>query len=841
MLDSFRQLLRGKQAAPEAGTLRKRGNALLSEGKPEQAAELYRQAIEITPNDPGVLVSHGFALVELRRFNEARPLLERAVSLDPSQEDAYFLLAMVERQSSNSNKAIAHLRAALALRADFTACRLDLSRLLFERGDPEGARRVADDGLTVEPHSVDLRICLAGLQLIAGDDKAAAASLEAAIRLSPQHADARRQLGGIRQSQGDLEAALQAYRAISVQGSEDGPRWLSLGVAFHDGNSLEKAKQCYEAAIAVRPDLAEAHACLGAVLRTEGALAEALARFEEAIRLQPTYAAAHNGLALTLQASGKVLTAVNSYRTAISLVPRFAEAHRNLGTAMQEQGKFEQAMACYAQARALDPGDPAVHNNMGALLRIQGALSQARDSYRTAIAGAPNSALAHKGLGTTLQEMGEHEEACAALRSALELDPRYTDAHHDLLFALNYHPDKSAHEIFRSYQDFNNRFGRQKSSARFHHTINVSPDRLLRIGYVSPDFREHSVRHFLEPLLAQHDRQQFEVFAYAELSQEDAVTARYRSYVDHWIRTDGLTDDALARRIRADEIDILVDLAGHTAKNRLLTFAGKPTPVSLSWLGFGYTTGLSAIDYLLTDEACAPAGSDDLFSERPWRLPTPGFVYRPAERMGEVNILPASTSGHVTFGTLTRAVRVNHRTIRVWANVLRRVPGSRLVVDSSSYRDPGLRASLLDRFSAHGIEPDRLQIGFHSPPWDVLRGIDIALDCFPHNSGTTLFESLYMGVPYVTLAGRPSVGRLGSSILIGLGRPEWIATSEEEYADKCVSLASDVPALAALRAGLRSEMRASALMDETGFARKVESAYREMFERWAATKQCSSR
>ena len=254
----------------------------------------------------------------------------------------------------------------------------------------------------------------------------------------------------------------------------------------------------------------------------------------------------------------------------------------------------------------------------------------------------------------------------------------------------------------------------------------------------------------------------------------------------------------------------------------------------MSWLGFGYTTGLSAIDYFLTDGVNAPEGSEELFAEQPWRLATPGFVYRPAEGMGHVSALPAHDRGHVTFGTLTRSVRINHRSIKVWSQILQRVPGARLVVDSMNYRDQSMRSALLDKFSAHGIGPERLEIGFHSPPWDVLRGMDIGLDCFPHNSGTTLFESLFMGVPFITLAGRPSVGRLGSSILQGVGHPEWIARSEDEYIDKAVALASALPKLAALRAGLRAQMQASALMDEPGFARKVEAAYREMFSRWAS-------
>ena len=263
-------------------------------------------------------------------------------------------------------------------------------------------------------------------------------------------------------------------------------------------------------------------------------------------------------------------------------------------------------------------------------------------------------------------------------------------------------------------------------------------------------------------------------------------------------------------------------------------FARKPAPVQVSWLGFGYTTGLSAIDYFLTDGIAAPPGSEHLFAEHVWRIAMPSYAYRPNTGMGEVGASPAAARGYITFGTLTRAIRMNYRVVAAWSHILLRVPGSRLVIDSVNFKDATTRDALLATFSKHGIEPERLDVGFHSPPWELFRGIDIGLDCFPHNSGTTLFETLYMGLPYITLAGRPSVGRLGSTILEGAGHPEWIAHSEIEYIDKAVSLASDVPGLIALRRQLRADMQASPLMDEAGFARKVEAAYRGMFAAWAA-------
>ena len=825
--------------APAEGplALRQRGNALLAQGKLEQATQCYRQALALAPDDVGTLVNLGFALSEQQRYSDARPLLERAIQLDPRQEDALYTLATVDRHEGRLDTAIEHLRAGLAVKPDFTPCRLDLCQLLFERGERDAAKAVVDAGLTIEPDSADLHFCRGNLQMAAGIGDQAAASFEKTIAIAPSHDAAWRQLGDLRLAQGHLDGALRAYRSIRVSvAADDASRLLKLGMAFHRRGSIPAAVQCYEAALALQSTLAEAHGCLGAALQAQGQSDAAIRRYEEAIRLKPDYASAHDSLGTTLQEAGQIDRAIVHYRLAISLMPHFAMAHRNLGTALQARDEFDLAMSCYERALALDPGDAAVHVNLGTLFRLRGDLDAAQASYHRALASLPDNEVAHSNLGSLLQDRGEHDAAIACLRQALAHKPGHADAQNSLLFVLNYHPDKSASEIFSAYTEYGAHVGLPLRDTWRPHANVADTARRLRVGYVSGDFRVHAVSHFLEPLLANHDKRLFEVFAYAEQLASDATTARYRRYADHWITTVGMSDDALAERARADGIDILVDLAGHTSKNRLRAFARKPTPVSVSWLGFGYTTGLSTIDYLLTDAACAPEGSEALFSEQPWRLATPALAYRPGEGMGAVNALPALERGFVTFGTLTRAVRINHHTVRVWSRILQQVPQSQLVIDSSSFREPSMRESLLAKFAAHGIDAERLRIGFHTPPWDVLRGIDIGLDCFPHNSGTTLFETLYMGLPYVTLAGRPSVGRLGSSILIGVGHPEWIAHSEDEYVDKCVALASDLAALAALRAGLRDQMRASALMDEVGFARKVEAAYREMFARWVASR-----
>ncbi|HJW53764.1 MAG TPA: tetratricopeptide repeat protein [Burkholderiaceae bacterium] len=663
---------------------------------------------------------------------------------------------------------------------------------------------------------------------------------------------------------GDVE---KQARLLTQRFPRHGFGWKALGTALQKLGRGDEALSALQLAAGLLPDDAELHSNLGNALQCKGRLADAEAVLRRATSLQPNHVMALNNLGVTLQSQRRFAEAESVLRRAVELAPDHAMALCNLGATLRDEGKLVEAEANLRQSLAIAPGSVMTWTNLGVTLQEQGRLQEAESAYIKALEIKPDHAMTYNNLGNTLNSQGRHAESEAALRRALEIDPAYTEAYNNLgnalisqgridegeacyrkalatdpchrlaranlLFALNYHPDKSPEEIFAAYRDFDTALGAPLRTEWREHRNNRETRRRLRIGYVSPDFRHHSVRHFLEPLLAHHDRTAVEVFAFAELFSEDDVTARYKSYVDHWVPTSGLSDAALAERIRAEEIDVLVDVAGHTARNRLGVFARKPTPVSLSWLGYGYTTGLRAIDYFLTDDTCAPPGSEALFAEKPWRLSTPLIPYRPAEGMGPVGPVPAAGRGHVTFGTLTRAVRINHRTIKVWAEVLRRVPGSRLVIDSANFRDEKLQATLAGRFAEYGIDRARLDIGFHTPPWDVLRGMDIGLDCFPHNSGTTLVETLYMGVPYVTLAGRPSVGLLGSSVLIGAGHPEWIARSEEEYVEIAVALASDLNKLVKIRAGLRGELEGGPLMDEAGFARKVESAYRDMFREWS--------
>ena len=705
---------------------------------------------------------------------------------------------------------------------------------LYHSGQMVKTEQLCRDLLKIYPQSLDTINVLGAALQVQGKLQEAVASYNKVIQIKPDYAEAYNNRGNALKDLGQLDEAVTSYsKAIQIR-PDYAEAYYNRGNALQELGQLDDALASYNKTIQIRPDFAEAYYNRGNALQELGQLEEALASYNQAIQIRPDYAEAYSNRGKTLKELGQLDEALASYSQAIQIRPDYAEAYSNRGNALKELGQWHEAVTSYNQAIKIRPDFAEAYYNRGYALKDLGQLKEALASYNKAIQIRPDYPEAHNSLGNALKDLGQLDEAVASYNQAIQIRPDYADAYSNRLFTLNYAPDLGADEIFLAYREYDKHFGVPGRDLWQPYTNSRSPDRKLKIGYVSPDFRKHSARHFFEPLLSHHDTNHFEVYAFAELNKDDQFTVRYQGYVDHWVLTKGLDDEQLAEQIRSLGIDILIDLAGHSKGNRLGVFALKPAPVSVSWLGYGYTTGLSAIDYYLTDVATVPHGDEHLFSEKPWRLKTPSFAYRPAEGMGDVGLLPALERGFITFGTLTRAVRINYRTIRVWSEILKRTDNTRLIVNSRNFDDSYVQKEFIRRFADEGIDEARLEIGFSSPPWDLMRSIDIGLDCFPHNSGTTLFEHLYMGAPYITLAGRPGVGRIGSSILEGVGHSEWIATSEEEYIEKAVELASDQHRLAEIRGSLRGEMESSAVMDEDGFTNKVEQAYREMWRDWCS-------
>ncbi|WMW82227.1 tetratricopeptide repeat protein [Undibacterium cyanobacteriorum] len=594
----------------------------------------------------------------------------------------------------------------------------------------------------------------------------------------------------------------------------------------------------------------------------------ALEAASKAIKILPENPHVLNNLGCALTSLERCAEAIEVLTKARRIAPEMANVHNNLGNAYRFIGRYEEALDCFERARQLAPNAPYIYNNLGLTYRSLDRCDSAIEVYHQALNLQPDLFQVYPNLVEAYRHSGKVRKAIEVGQTALELTQdlpelwsAYADALRDggyldeaieaniraisfktddessfnrkvytnILFCLNYHPDLDAQVIYNAYKEFDTRFAQslmQKFKA-FTHEKRV--DKRLKVGYVCQSFYNQVCKYFLIPLLEKHDRSQFEIFAYAQIPFEDETTQHYKKIVDHWIPIRSMTDDEVAERIRQDGIDILIDVSGHTNSNRLLVFGQKPAPVSLHWLEYGYTTGLSAIDYFMTDAPSVEGDCDHLFSEKLWRLDGPAYVYRPDLRLADLNESPAAQSGIVTFGSLSRIVRINHRVVRIWAAILDAMPNSRLVINSGDFKDPIVQEDMANRFMQYGIARERLDIGFSSPSWEVLRKIDIGLDCFPHNSGTTLLETLFMGIPFVTLQERPSVGRIGSSVLVGAGHPEWIARTEEEYAQKALILAHDIGGLANMRRTMRQEMQKSPLMDEEAFARSVEKAFRGMW------------
>jgi predicted O-linked N-acetylglucosamine transferase (SPINDLY family) len=590
----------------------------------------------------------------------------------------------------------------------------------------------------------------------------------------------------------------------------------------------------FQEALRQNPDFAEAHTNLGNALHDKGQLDEAIACYERVVQLRPASAEAYTNLGGALRERSKLDEATACYRKALELQQADAEAHNQLGVVLTQQGRSPEAVPCFRRAVDLRPDDPGYHTNLGVALGKQGQLNDALACYRRALHLKPDFVDAHVNLGGTLARGGELEEGLASLREAIRLKPDYASAHSNLCYTLHFSPRHDAQAIYEEHRRWNERHAEPLAVTLRPHANDRSPDRPLRIGYVSPDFARHPVGQFLLPLLEAHDHKRFVIFCYALVNAPDSMTQRCRGQADNWRDVVHFGDQQLADMIRADRIDLLVDLSLHSAGNRLLVFARKPAPVQVSYLGYCSTTGLAAMDYRLTDPYLDPPDQDEPYSERSVRLPETYWCYRPLSETPPVSPLPAAREGQITFGCLNNFAKVTVPTLAAWSRILQALPGARLLLHAHAGSH---RERVRELFVQECISGDRVVFSDRAPLVEYYRlyeRMDVALDPFPFGGGTTTCDALWMGVPVVSLAGQTAVGRAGLSILSNVGLSELVAHDPEQYVRLAVSLAQDLPRLSQLRGSLRERLQASPLMDAPRFARHIETAYRFMWQRWCA-------
>ncbi len=627
----------------------------------------------------------------------------------------------------------------------------------------------------------------------------------------------------------------------------------NLGSALLGQDKLADAEAAYRQAIALKPGLADAHYNLGNALKARGAHKDAIESYRQAIAIDANYADPHMNLGITLHMEGDLADAEAAFRRVIALIsgPRSNDSgrashttgnellrmvHNDLGTVLRAQGKFDQAASAYRKAIEYEPDCAEVHYNLGNLFKGEAMISDATACYEHAIALKPDFADALNNLASVLKEQGDFSAAVAALRRTLEIQPDNAMSHSNLIFVLDFVPDQDQKSLQAERRRWAARHASPQAMRIRPHGNDPDPHRPLRVGYLSADFYAHSATRLFGPIVLGHDPEKFEVTAYSGVEDEDAITARFRAGVAHWRDVAKLTDGELADQVRADGIDILVDLSGHSKGSRLLVFAEAPAPVQLTAWGHGTGTGLETMDYLLSDPVLIPPGERGLFAEEIVDLPS-AFLYEPPAGLPPVAALPAETSGHITFGCLNRREKISKQSIELWSEILDAVPNSRLLLKARELSDDKLRARLADQLAAVGIGEDRLVLLGRTDQHEHLAAhnrIDIALDPFPYSGGISTADALWMGVPVVTLRGQTISARNAASILTAAGLDAVIAETPDGYRDIAIATARDIERLGEIRAGLRERAQRSPLGDIEAYVRAVETAYGDMWHRWCA-------
>jgi len=782
----------------------------------------------LRPTIPGVSnlfvqarASHGGG-----RFQEAEALYREILAVDPSHADSWHLMGVIACQTGRNEAAEELIAQAIALNPKEPAYHGNLGNALRSGGKLD----------------------------------AAIAAQRRALALRPDFADAHSNLGNALKDKGELEEAIRCYRRAIAINPDFVDAHLNLSQALLEQGNLGEAAASARRALAIRPTCLEASTQLAAALADQGRSGDAAATLREAVRLHPESASAHLNLGNLVTDLGLLDEAADAYAKAVALEPNFARAHKNLGDVRMSRGQRDAAIECYRKALAIEPDYAEAHNNLGGAWREEGGLGEAEACYREAVRLKPDFVEARSNLGTALYDLGRLDEAYAAYLEALKLKSIGVDREDDapneasfypcglipalkpesarvlsnLLMTMHYDARISNPRLIAAARRYGGLFEDVPQAAAFANDRTLL-SRRLRVGYVSGDFRQHAVGFFLASVLEAHDKARVEVFGYSNSTKVDGATRRLRGAADHWREIAGVTNVAVARLIREDGIDILIDLSGHTAKNRLPVFALRPAPVQASWLGYFGATGLKSMDYLVMDGFAVPEGEERGYSEAIVRLPHGRFCYAPPDYAPAPVDPPSLRRGFVTFGSFNHVAKIGDGVVRLWAQVLKADDSSRLVLKWKALREESVRSRLIAAFAAEDVAADRLELRGFSPHREMLEqygDIDIALDPFPFGGGLTSCEALWMGVPVVTWPGDRPASRQTAGFLDNIGMRDCIASSPDDYVARATALASDRQRRAELRHSLRARMAASPLCDAPRFARALEAAYHGMWRRW---------
>lgn len=846
------------------------GNALQTRGEFDAALISYERALQLNPDFAEALSNMGGAMQGLGRLDDAINCYQRALFLRPEYALARFNLGNIYKDQKEFTFAIENYQAALVFMPQDAEIHCNLGNALhnlnrfdeaissyrlaleysptyamahgnlgaaqFKLGFFDEALKSYEIALQLAPYDVDAQVGYGQTLEALKQEDAALTAFRRAVIWKPEVPHGHVNLGRLLLKQGKALEAVASYRKAALLSPEDASFYSNLGLALHAAGNADEADAAHQRAIALAPDSAHALQLYADFLKTEKRLESAIKHYQRARNLDLSDASICNALALAYQANGQPDDALTTYREILKLDPRSAIAYCNIGTVLQTQRELTSAKDHYMQALEIDPDFSAGHFNLANCLMEQGQFEDALCSYAKTLAIEPTFREAHVNTSAALSNLGRIDEAIEQCRVALEINPDWDTVNSNKLFLLAHSNDVSAADVFAEHLRFGEQFESPHRSNWPEHANSRDRDRRLRIGFITADFNNHAVAHFVVPVierLAQSPR--LELFTYYNHTLNDFVTERVRSLMAVWHSVSELTHDELTKLILADQIDILIDLSGHTGKNRMLTLARKPAPLQVSWAGYPMTTGLHAVDYYLSDRFFSPPGMlDEQFTEKLVFMPACA-PFLPSHEAPPVTRAPAYENNYITFGSFNRANKLSPAVIARWSKLLRAVPNSRMLLAAM----PGdfIKNKLIALFAAEGIDTDRLSFHPRTSTGEYMalhRLVDVCLDTFPYTGGTTTFNAAWMGVPTLTMTGNTLPSRAGATILEQLGLEAFVAVDEEDFVKKGKFIADNVVFLATLRLSMRRRLEASAMGQPDIIAKGMENGLRIMWQRWCA-------
>jgi len=684
---------------------------------------------------------------------------------------------------------------------------------------------------------------LGTIYTVQGRNSEAILALKRAVRLSPDDFDAWNSLGVNHKAVGDRQEAVADFRAAIRANSLCAEAYSNLGMALQDLGQSDDAVSCCSEAIKIRPDYAEAYNNLAIALLSMGRVDEALLNVARAVELRPNYSDALANFALALQKSGRSVESVNKYNELEKIIDFNFEQYKNFGDALFSAQQFEKSIEIYNISISANPTDDTIYYRLGIVYQAIRNYEMAVKSTLKATELNPNSYDAFNSLGNIYRVVGRPFDAVRAYSQAIELNSNFLEPHSSMVFTMQYCKNYNHVEKLQSACDY----GYKLNKPIYDHNISEAEvdKKTLRIGFVSPDFREHPIGYFFENFMtvlrAQSD-ESLSLYVYATSNKSDDLTNRIKSVSHKWTLAVNLTDLELANEIFDDQVDVLIDLSGHTANNRLAMFALKPAPIQASWQGYFATTGLDTMDYFLGDPWLAPPCEDELFVEKIWRLPETNACFSAPTPDVQISPLPARSLGYVTFGCFNHLAKLDPAVLSLWVKILKSVPHSRLFLKNGQLGDASVCLNLRNQFTAEGVPLDRLYFEGFSPRTEYLEAynqIDISLDPFPYPGGTTSIESLWMGTPVLTMKGNNYLSRVGESIAQNAGLSDWIAVDEADYLTKAIEFSSNLETLQAISLGLRDSVLKSPLFDAPRLAGHFEDAMWGMWKNYVARREGS--